>query len=165
MEIKQFKLEDLIPYINNPRKSLNVDKVASSILEFGFQQPIVVNKEKIILAGHTRYYAAKKLELNTVPCIVADLSNNKQKAFRIADNRVAEDNKWDIPLLTIEIEDLKNSNFNIDSLGFNIDDLENLFIDENFEPDSIENQSNLDTETEGICSKCGQKLQTKKIIH
>ena len=71
MEIKQFKLEDLIPYINNPRKSLNVDKVASSILEFGFQQPIVVNKENIILAGHTRYYAAKKLELNIVPCIVA----------------------------------------------------------------------------------------------
>ena len=165
MEITKLKLNDLIPYINNPRKSLNVDKVASSIQEFGFQQPIIVNKQNIILAGHTRYYAAQKLKLEEVPCVVADLSDNKQKAFRIADNRVAEDNKWDIPLLTIEIEDLKNNNFNIDALGFNIEELEDLFIDHNFEPDSIENQSNLDTETEGICSKCGQKLQTKKIIH
>ena len=80
MKIELIPLDSLTPYINNPRKSLNVDKVAASIKEFGFQQPIVINKEKVILAGHTRYFASKKLELKQVPCAIADLSDTKQKA-------------------------------------------------------------------------------------
>ena len=103
MKIELIPLESLTPYINNPRKSLNVDKVAASIKEFGFQQPIVINADKTILAGHTRYFASKKLELKQVPCVIAELDNTKQKAYRIADNRVSEDNQCDFPLLNLEI--------------------------------------------------------------
>lgn len=160
MKIELINLDTLVPFINNPRKSLNVDKVASSIKEFGFQQPIVINKEKTILAGHTRYYASKKLELKQVPCIIAELDDIKQKAYRIADNRVAEDNKWDFPTLNLEIEALQENNFNIDVLGFEIDELKKFIKNpENFEPNSKDDQSNLDTETEGVCSKCGQELE------
>ena len=160
MKIELINLDTLVPFINNPRKSLNVDKVASSIKEFGFQQPIVINKDKTILAGHTRYYASKKLELKQVPCVIAELNDIKQKAYRIADNRVAEDNKWDFPTLNLEIEDLQENNFNIDVLGFEIEELKKFMNNpDNFEPSNKDDQSNLDTETEGICSKCGQKLE------
>tara|TARA_X000001036_G_C20646356_1_gene793184 strand:+ start:438 stop:923 length:486 start_codon:yes stop_codon:yes gene_type:complete len=160
MKIELINLDTLVPFINNPRKSLNVDKVASSIKEFGFQQPIVINKDKTILAGHTRYYASKKLELKQVPCVIAELNDIKQKAYRIADNRVAEDNKWDFPTLNLEIEALQENNFNIDVLGFEIEELKKFMNNpDNFEPSNKDDQSNLDTETEGICSKCGQKLE------
>jgi len=160
MKIELVSLDSLVPFVNNPRKSLNVDKVASSIKEFGFQQPIVINKDKTILAGHTRYYASKKLELKQVPCVIAELDDIRQKAYRIADNRVAEDNKWDFPTLNLEIEALQENNFNIDILGFEIDELKKFMNNpENFEPNSKDDQSNLDTETEGVCSKCGQELE------
>ena len=74
MKIEQIEIEKIFPYINNPRKNLNADKVASSIKEFGFQQPIVVDKNMSIIVGHTRYEAAKLLELKTVPVHIADLT-------------------------------------------------------------------------------------------
>ena len=109
MKIVNFKIEELIPYINNPRNNENaIDKVASSIKEFGFKVPIVVDKEKVIITGHTRLLASKKLGLKEVPCVIADdLSEAQIKAFRIADNKVSEYASWDEELLKIELEDIE----------------------------------------------------------
>ena len=126
MKIEQIDIDKIIPYINNPRKNLNADKVASSIKEFGFQQPIVVDKDMSIIVGHTRYEAAKKLDLKTVPVVIADLPPLKAKAYRIADNRLNEDSEWDYSLLNIEFTDLLDNHYDIDNLGFDTKELENF---------------------------------------
>jgi DNA modification methylase len=126
LKIEQIDIDKIIPYINNPRKNLNADKVASSIKEFGFQQPIVVDKDMSIIVGHTRYEAAKKLDLKTVPVVIADLPPLKAKAYRIADNRLNEDSEWDYSLLNIEFTDLLDNHYDIDNLGFDTKELENF---------------------------------------
>ena len=92
MQIESVALNKIIPYIRNPRKNENaVEKVASSIQEFGFRQPIVVDSKNVIIAGHTRFEAAKRLGLDVVPIHVADgLTEQQAKAYRIADNRVSQ---------------------------------------------------------------------------
>lgn len=96
MKIIQMKIEQLKPYANNPRKNDGaVDVVANSIKEFGFKSPIIVDKNNVIIAGHTRYKASKKLGLKEVPVIVADdLTEEQVKAFRLADNKVGEIAEW-----------------------------------------------------------------------
>ena len=101
-DIEEIEIDKLIPYHNNPRKNLNVDKVASSITEFGFQQPIVVDKNYVVIVGHTRLQASKKLGLKKVPVFIADLSESKAKAYRIADNRLNEDSSWDYDFLILK---------------------------------------------------------------
>ena len=92
MKIIEKKVEELIPYVNNPRNNeAAVDFVAASIEEFGFKNPIIIDKDGVIVAGHTRHAAAKKLGLELVPCIMADdLTEQQIKAFRLADNKTAE---------------------------------------------------------------------------
>ena len=108
LNVEYMKIETLIPYINNPRKNEKaIDIVAGSIKEFGFKNPIIIDKDNIIVAGHTRYEASKKLDLKEVPVIKADDLTEKQvKAFRIADNKTAEFAEWDMDLLAIELEGL-----------------------------------------------------------
>ena len=119
MQIIEKNIKELIPYEKNPRKNdQSVDKVANSIKEFGFKVPIVVDKNNIIVCGHTRYKAAKKLKLAVVPCVVADdLTEEQIKAYRLADNKVGEDSEWDIDLLGEELDDI----FNIDMSDFGFD--------------------------------------------
>ena len=111
MQIEIIDINKLLPYINNPRKNLNIDKVASSIKEFGFQQPIVVDKNYIIIVGHTRFEAAKKLGLKEVPVQIADLDEDKAKAYRIADNRLNQDADWDNELLSVELNNLLSGRY------------------------------------------------------
>lgn len=159
MKIEQIDIDKILPYINNPRKNLNSDKVASSIKEFGFQQPIVVDKDMSIIVGHTRYEAAKKLDLKTVPVVIADLNPLKAKAYRIADNRLGEDSNWDFPLLNVEFTDLLDNHYELDNLGFSDDELQNLIHNkEDFLPTDLSEQSEIDNPSD-ICSKCGQKLE------
>jgi DNA modification methylase len=125
-----FAADSLIPYIRNPRKnSAAVDKVAASIKEYGWQQPIVVDKENVIIAGHTRLLAAQKLGMDKVPVHVADLSDAQAKAYRLADNRISEDADWDMELLGLEIRELDDLDFNLDLTGFDNTELANLLID------------------------------------
>ena len=130
MEIKQLKLKDLVPYINNPRKEQAVDKVASSIKEFGWQQPIVVDENNVIIVGHTRYQAAKKLNLKTVPVQIAKgLTDAQTKAYRLADNKLNENALWDLDMLSFEIDGLKEIGFtDFENLGFSTDDLDDILI-------------------------------------
>ena len=111
---------DLAPYANNPRVNDGaVDAVAASIKEFGFKVPIIVDADGVIVAGHTRLKAARKLGLNQVPVIVAsDLSPEQVKAFRLADNRVAELAQWDIGKLNIELDDI--ADIDMGDFGFDL---------------------------------------------
>ena len=108
MKIEYRKTRDLIPYENNPRKNDEaVQYVANSIKQFGWQQPIVLDKDNVIVAGHTRYKAAKVLGLDEVPVIVAsDLTEEQVKAYRIADNKVSDFSIWDNKKLLEELEDI-----------------------------------------------------------
>jgi len=128
MDIQEIEINKIIPYINNPRKNLNIDKVASSIKEFGFQQPIVVDKTNTIIVGHTRFEAAKKLGITKVPVQIADLSETQARAYRIADNRLNQDASWDTKLLNLEFNDLLSKDYNLDGLGFTTDELDTLFL-------------------------------------
>lgn len=107
MEVRSVRLEDITPYERNPRKNdAAVDKVAASIREFGFQQPIVCDAAGVIIVGHTRYKAAQKLGLDTVPVVFADLPEEKAKAYRLADNKTGEFAEWDLGLLDLELGDI-----------------------------------------------------------
>ena len=129
MTIIDVKLTDLKPYEKNPRHNEEAVKgVANSIKQFGFKVPIIIDKNNVIVAGHTRYKAALELGMETVPCIIADDLTPKQiKAFRLADNKVAEKSYWDFDLLNEELADLK-IDFNMSDFGFNFD--ENLPFDD-----------------------------------
>lgn len=151
-------IDKLIPYHNNPRKNQAVDKVASSLSEFGFQQPIVVDKNMVVIVGHTRLLASQKLGFKKVPVFIADLSEAKAKAYRIADNRLSEDSDWDYDFLNIEMNMLNEENFDLMQLGFTTEELNNLLNDENnFEPSDIDDQADIDTPAER-CEACGQPL-------
>lgn len=108
MNIIEMNVEELIPYENNPRKNDDaVDKVALSISAFGFKVPIVIDSNNVIVTGHTRLRAAKKLGITMVPCIKADdLTDEQIKAFRLADNKVAEFSQWDEEKLMKELDEL-----------------------------------------------------------
>ncbi len=120
MNIVQMKVADIIPYEKNPRKNDEAVKyVVESIKEFGFKVPIVIDKDNVIVAGHTRLKAAKKLKLDEVPCIVADdLTDEQIQAFRLADNKVAEKAEWDFNLLSVELDGL----FDFDMTIFGFED-------------------------------------------
>lgn len=108
MNIVQKTLGEIHPYKNNPRKNAKaVSAVAESIKRYGFLVPIVLSADGEIVAGDTRYKAAKKLKLKTVPCVIADELNPEQiKAFRLADNKVGEIAEWDMDLLSAELADI-----------------------------------------------------------
>jgi ParB-like chromosome segregation protein Spo0J len=128
MKVELLDLKKLVPYARNPRITAHaVDKVAASIKEFGFRQPIVVDSEMVIIAGHTRYQAAQKLGLKKVPVHVAEgLSAEQVKAYRIADNRTGEEAQWDNEMLALELADLDNMSFDKAVLGFEAAELEQL---------------------------------------
>ena len=109
MQIIEKKVSELKPYKNNPRKNDKaVQYVANSIKEFGFKVPIVIDNGGVIVAGHTRWKAAKQLKIEKVPCIIADdLTPEQIKAFRLADNKVAEYAKWKSGELALEIGEIK----------------------------------------------------------
>lgn len=108
MDVKLFQLDELKPYEKNPRRNDRaVDAVAKSIEQFGFKVPIVIDADNVIVCGHTRYKAAQKLHLESVPCIVAnDLTPEQVRAFRLIDNKTGEIATWDFEKLTTELSSL-----------------------------------------------------------
>ncbi len=122
--IVEKNIEDLIPYVRNARihTSEQVTRIAASIKEFGFINPVLIDKNNGIIAGHGRVEAAKKLNMETVPCIfVEHLTETQKRAYILADNKLALDSGWDEEMLKIELEELSESNFDIDFLNFDID--------------------------------------------
>ena len=162
MEIKLEDVHNIKPYGRNPRRNQAIDKVAESIKDYGFRQPIVVDKQNVIIAGHTRFEAAKKLGLKKVPIHVAkDLSKEKVVAYRIADNRVAMDAQWDFPILKQEIGDLLDMNFDIDLLGF--DDKELARLIEGVDADLKDLSDSVDTVYE-VVVECANEGEQEKVF-
>lgn len=138
LNIQYMDIEKVIPYVNNPRNNKKaVDQVAASIQEFGFKNPIIVDKNNVIVAGHTRMLAARKLDLKEVPTIKAeDLSDKQVKAFRIADNKVAEMAEWDNDMLKLEFEELDGM-----FTGFDEEEVEKICLEEvDFEEEQFDEE-------------------------
>lgn len=125
MKVIDIEVDKLIPYEKNPRKNDKAVKfVAKSIEEFGFKVPIVVDKNNVVICGHTRLKAVKKLGWNSVPCLIADdLTDEQIKAFRLADNKVSEQAEWDFDLLDEEINDILN--LDMGEFGFEFEESSN----------------------------------------
>lgn len=133
MEIVNKNIEEIKMYENNPRNNDGaVEYVANSIKEFGFKVPIVLDKNNVIVAGHTRYKAAKLLKITEIPCIIADdLSDEQVKAFRLIDNKAAELASWDIDLLNLELENIKD--IDMELFNFEISNILDNVVDDEYE--------------------------------
>ena len=129
-EMQLVPLSKLVPYINNARTHSpeQVTKLRSSLREFGFVNPVIIDRDYGIIAGHGRVMAAKEEGIEEVPCVFVDyLTEAQKKAYIIADNRFAQDAGWDEELLRIEIEALQGMDFDVGLTGFNDDEIADLF--------------------------------------
>lgn len=126
MEIIYKNIDELIPYKNNPRLNDEaVEYVKNSIKEFGFKVPIVIDKNNVIIAGHTRIKASKELGIKDIPCIIADdLTEEQVKAFRLADNKVSEKSVWDYTKLDEELDSILDIDMSMFDFNINTDDVE-----------------------------------------
>lgn len=155
MNIVYKKLGEITPYEKNPRKnSAAVPYVMESIKKFGFKVPIVIDKDGVIVAGHTRYNASKQLHFEEVPCIIADdLTKEQVKAFRLADNKVAEQSMWDMELLYDQLVEITD----IDMAVFGFSGIEDVDIDDLFtEAEQKEKEQKIKTVT---CPHCGEVIE------
>ena len=168
MKIEQIAVENLIPYARNARthSSAQVSKIAGSIREFGFCNPVLIDANDGIIAGHGRVMAAQKLDLKEVPCIrLGHLNDTQRRAYILADNRIALDGEWDIELLNLEIQDLKELDFDLDLTGFDADELAG--IDLNGEPESLPDSSATEIDPDDYqmgckCPRCGFEFDDKQ---
>lgn len=153
MEIIEKQVSELIPYEQNPRNNDSaVDYVANSIREYGFKVPIVIDENNVIVAGHTRLKAAKKIGFSTVPCVyVNGLSEDEINAYRIADNRTAEFAGWKMKLLDEELKEL--CDFDMSQFGF-----AKLEVAEESGPEEKDKKIKMVK-----CPHCGQMLEAKKV--
>ena len=130
MKIVDKKITDLIPYENNTRfhSKNQINQIANSIKEFGFNVPVLIDEENIIMSGHGRLEAAKNIGLEIIPTICIDsLTDNQKKAFIIADNKIASNSEWEESFLKIELEILKNNDFDLLFTGFDNKELFDMF--------------------------------------
>jgi ParB-like chromosome segregation protein Spo0J len=159
MKVEQWDIERVKPYDKNPRRNDKaVAAVAESIRQFGFRQPIVVDKDGVIVVGHTRFKAALKLGLKTVPIhVAADLTPQQARAYRIADNRTNEAAEWDIDLLPIELGELRDGGADLKLLGFTDKELAEYL--KEFDTDLDDGAADADEAAETIhCPKCGHEF-------
>jgi len=166
LEITYQKVADLIPYVNNSRTHSDeqVKQIAASIKEFGFTNPILIDENKGVIAGHGRLLAAGKLALAEVPTIVLEgLTEAQRKAYVIADNKLALNAGWDTTSLTSELERLKELDFDLDILSFSTEELETLLKEPFFEPGTEEDQGKLDElDPKWIdCPNCGKEFDMR----
>jgi ParB-like chromosome segregation protein Spo0J len=165
MKIEQRKVESLIPYVNNSRTHSDeqVAQIAASIKEFGFTNPILIDGTNGIIAGHGRLMAARKLSLDTVPCIqLSHLSDKQRKAYILADNRLAMNSGWDTQLLTLELKGLDDEGFDLEMLGFDVNELAKLF-DENEDEKDLKEISY--SEVFNIVIECANESEQEKIFN
>ena len=179
MTIHDIELDKIIPYINNPRNNDDaVDDIAASIHEFGWKQPIVIDRDNVIVIGHTRYKAAKKLGLKTAPCLYADdLTPVQIKALRIADNKTGEKASWDRTQLKVELEGLRGTDFDLALTGFDSIELESIFDfgnldindffadNTNVDDSDAQDEDEIEDEDEYItCPHCGETFLRSEAV-
>ena len=161
-QIEQLPIESLVPYVNNSRthSDQQVAQVAASIREFGFTNPVLVDADNGIIAGHGRVLAARKLGMAEVPCIrLAHLTETQKKAYIIADNKLALNGGWDDELLALELGELHAADFDMALLGFEASELSiKMGMGADFTPGTEEDQSRLDEKSPIICPACGHEF-------
>ena len=162
-QLEQIATAELIPYARNARthSPAQVAGIAGSIREFGFNNPILIDKDNGIIAGHGRVLAAQQLGLETVPCLrLGHLTKTQRKAYILADNRLAELAQWDTEMLALEIADLRLDDVDLELLGFDDDALVDLLgqvaTDTDTSPDEFKDMDE-DIDTDHECHKCGYR--------
>lgn len=152
MEIITKYISEIIPYENNPRKNDEaVEYVANSIKEFGFKVPVIIDKNNVIVAGHTRVKAAERLGIEEIPCIMADdLTDEQIKAFRLADNKVGELAGWDFEILDMELIDIDLNMSDFGFITYDDSDIDNLF---------EEQEEKRKEKKQIICPHCGLPIE------
>jgi ParB-like chromosome segregation protein Spo0J len=161
-EIVMRRVEDLIPYARNSRTHSpeQVAKLAGAIKEFGWTVPVLVDKDGVIVAGHGRVMAARKLGLDVVPTIVLEhLSEAQKRAYVIADNRLALDAGWDDEMLKVELGELTGEGFDLALTGFSEEDLARLFDKVDFPEGTEDEQSDIAKMGNMTCPECGHQWQ------
>ena len=169
MTIEKIPTDKLIPYARNAKKhdAAQVSKLAGSIREFGFNNPVLIDKDNGIIAGHGRVMAAQQLGLADVPCIrLGHLTDNQRKAYILADNKLAEiGGGWDEEMLGLELAELREADFNLDLAGFNDDEIEaalNPPEQSNEAPESSGGEIDVDgMKMQCACPKCGFEFDPK----
>jgi ParB-like chromosome segregation protein Spo0J len=164
-KIEMMRTADLIPYARNSRthSEAQVAQIAGSIREFGFTNPVLIDAENGIIAGHGRVMAAGKLGLDKVPCIrLGHLSDTQKRAYIIADNKLALNSGWDEAMLGLELSDLREADFDLGLMGFNADEIEQALNPEepNFEPGTEDDQGKLDEKSPIECPHCHKFFTT-----
>lgn len=166
MEIKQIPVSDLIPYQKNARthSEAQIAQIAASIREFGFTNPVLLDGNNGIIAGHGRVLAAQKLGILTVPCIeLAHLTPTQKQAYILADNKIALNAGWDDELLALELGELDKMGFNLELTGFNLLEMANIFDNRVIsEPESSAKEINTDDyKMDCTCPRCGFEFDNK----
>ena len=162
MQVTELAVDKLVPYASNSRTHSDeqVAQIAGSIKEFGFNNPILLDGEKGVIAGHGRLLAARKLGMDKVPTIeLAHLTENQRKAYVLADNKLALNAGWDNSLLKIELNGLDAEGFDLTLTGFSVGEMDELFFEPNFQPGSEDNQGRLDQKNPIKCPECGCEFQ------
>lgn len=170
LEVTYEKVEELIPYVNNSRthSDKQITQICSSINEYGFTTPIIIDEQKNVLAGHGRLEAVKRLGWSEVPCVtLKGLTKAQKKAYVIADNKLALNADWDLNTLENELKGLKELDFDLELTGFDDFELDNLLReDETIQDNTIEDvMENAKTELgesttkTHICPNCGCEFE------
>ena len=165
MKVVNVPVSEIVPYENNPRINEGaVEQLANIIATLGFRNPAVLNKDKVIIEGHTRLLAVKKLGWETMPCIIAtDLTPEQEQALRIADNKIAEIAEWDEDKLKVELAALQEAGFDLSLLAFGDDELDDLLGGEagthgETEPDAVPETPEVPVSTPGEVYQLGKHL-------
>jgi ParB family transcriptional regulator, chromosome partitioning protein len=164
--LESVAIDSLIPYARNSRTHSpeQVAQIAASIREFGFTNPVLIDADGGIIAGHGRVIAARTLGMDAVPCIrLAHLTDAQRRAYVIADNRIALNAGWDYEMLAVELDELRDADFDIDLLGFDQKELDELIGSPDFDPGTQEQQSRLDELAPKMvkCPHCGESFDAR----
>lgn len=167
LAVEYLPLADLVPYARNARthSAAQVSQIAASVREFGWTNPVLVDEADGIIAGHGRVMAAQLLGMDQVPCIrLLGLTKAQQRAYTIADNRLALNAGWDAEMLAVELDELRDDDFDLDLLGFEAAELNNLIGTPNTGPDSPDEFPEVgeDIETQHQCPRCGYEYSGGK---
>jgi ParB family transcriptional regulator, chromosome partitioning protein len=154
-------IDELVPFARNSRTHTaeQIAQVAAAMREWGWTNPVLVDEEGMIIAGHCRIMAARTLGLTEVPTMTAvGWSDAQKRAYVIADNRLAENAGWDPAMLRVELDDLANVEFRLELLGFSEGELSLARFDPDFEPVGMDEQSRLDEKKKVACPECGHEF-------
>lgn len=165
-EIKNIKIQDLKPYKNNAKihSDYQIGLLVKSIKEFGFINPVLIDEDNNVLAGHGRIEAAKQLNIEELPAIVIKgMTETEKKAYIIADNRLSELAIWDNRIIAQELKDLKESDFNTDVTGFSVEDIDFSFLEEE-EKEDTEDDNSIKGSHVCSCPRCKCLFTKNEII-